>query len=147
MNTNVFRIQTCEKLINFSADFAETDCEGNWYGLADKYIGSNNFQYNPSLNVQGVLEINSIPLETTETEEGKVTKISQSERGFFKTWGIPKEIVDKIVNYLMQRPFYIDNEIWDSVEGIEKNNDNGDNWWLETQVERKICDRDLYDCD
>lgn len=145
--TELFRVPTCEEVVTFSCDWSEFDCLGFYHGLADNYAGSSNFAYNPSLTVRGNIEIVSFPVATEETEEGTVTEVTWSESALFRAYGMPQLYARRLTNYLMQRPFYINDEVWDTYTNPEKNNDNGLHWWLEMTFEREICKRNTFECD
>lgn len=145
--SELFRVQLCEELVEFSADWAEFDCEGFFHGLADEFVGSSNFAYNPTFTVKANIETIAFPIEEEKTDEGTTVRLTQSERALMRSWGMPQSAVKSIANYLMQRPFYINSEVWDSATAPEKNNDNGSHWWIELTFEREICDRKTFACD
>lgn len=149
--TRVYRLEQCEHTVCFSADFGETDCLGNLYNIEpDSFVGNSETDpvyYNPSMCVKGKIELEALPREETRTDEGTLQRVKLHERARVRTWGITEEMAKSIRNFISQKVFYINSEVWDSSSDIEKNNENGDSWWLDFTVEREICDQRLFECE
>lgn len=65
----------CDSLLYLEGEYSYLDCCGNYYGIADAFIGSDNFNYSNKIGVYAVLqnEEGSVEVETLGTIRTRTT--------------------------------------------------------------------------
>jgi len=115
------------------------DCFGYFYGAPVWSVGTA-FTYRNRYRVRGALELESIEVEkTVVTRYLQATKSSTCENYSLATYGLPERIVKLIANILAARDLYANNKLYQLEGAVEKNNESGNQWFLETDLKRCDC--------
>jgi hypothetical protein len=136
-----FKLERCQQLVTFEADFLGFDCLGNYYGELSGYFGSSNFFYKNIFKVRGTLEVIAYPIEIELNDANVRLKRTMYERALLRTWGMPEIVAKRIANVFMGDTWSVNGQSWDNVEEVAKNNDTSSYWWINLQLEREICEK------
>jgi hypothetical protein len=115
------------------------DCFGYYYGLPVWSVGSE-FVYRNEYRVRGALELQSVEIEKElVTRYLKAVNSSTCEIYRLSTYGLPERVVLLISNILAARDLYANEKLYQLDGGIEKNNEIGSQWFIETKLKRCDC--------
>lgn len=134
----------CEETVLIEGTYPKYDCDLNYYGLFDSdYFPTNS--YKCQVRVMG--EINKQSYNITETilnEEKQASKMNSVYK--LLTPKIPPYVANQIANCFNAQHLYIDGVEYKRGVVIEKNNDVGNMWIINTDLQR-ICDTINFLCE
>lgn len=142
-----YTFNNCDQKTVFLEGVNQTgrDCFGFWYGGNVWTVGTF-FPYSNNYRVRGVIESESITIEKeTVTEYLKAVKSQKCEDFSFNTWGVPIQIARLIGEIMNAREIYADGEKYQINGPLDKNNEVGNQWYLEIALRRCDCVKD-YSC-
>ena len=148
-----FRINPCQNkiqttLIKGVYPKSARDCFGYYYGgpLLGSFIGIP-FDWSSEYRVRGVLEKTGIEInKDTVTRRLRAVNSEQCELYRFATFGVPEVVAGIIANLFGAQEVYLNNKLLQLNAAIEKNNEIGNQWFIETEFKRCDCFRD-FGCD
>lgn len=134
----------CEDTILIEGYYPKYDCDSNYYGLFDSdYFPTNS--YKCQVRIPGELSKQSYSItETIVNEEKQASKMNSVYK--LLTPKIPPYVANQIANCFNAERLYIDGVEYKRGVVIEKNNDVGNMWIINTDVQR-ICDTINFLCE
>ena len=149
--TEPFKFNPCpdvNKSVMIEADFNDSskDCFGYYYGLPSSWVGTNEFRFVNQYRVQGAFELLAITLDKEIVNKFLVaTNVLKCELYRFATIGVPEKIALLIANQFAAKQIFINEKQYQINKELSKNNDVGNQWFLETELKTCDCYRD-YSC-
>jgi hypothetical protein len=137
--TEGFRFEKCVDTLLVEGFYNVKDCYNQYYSDNVEGIGNwGNFYY--QYRVKGFVEMQSISLNKEFVGNNQRTVSSQvTENYLFKTFGLPLQVVKFLAN-MLSAPVVKINGVEYIVDGdIAKNNDVGNQWFLEVPLKRINC--------
>ena len=148
--TEPFRCNPCvseNDTIVIEGTYPNTDCFGYYYGLPVQWTGTSVFEYVNQYRVKGSFEQISFEInKETVTRQLKTVSSQVCEVWQFRTWGVPRKIAKLISNIFSAKNVYIDGKEFQIEKEINKENEIGSQWFIDTQFKRCNCYTDLT-CD
>lgn len=137
-----FKLNSCKNsTVLLEGVYPDTvlDCFGYFYGLPVWSVGTP-FRYSNKYRVRGSFELNSIEIEKQlVTKYLKAVSSSKCEVYNLKTFGLPEEVTRLISEIYASRDLYVDGLLYQLDGNVEKNNDTGSQWFLESTLKRCDC--------
>lgn len=136
-----FKLVHCEDTLLIEGLFDVKDCYGQYYGDNVEGIGNwQNFYY--QYRVQGYLELQSISISKEFVGNTERTVSSQlQEKYLLKTHRMPEQVVRMLSNMLSAPVVRIDGIEYVVDGDLTKNNDIGNQWFLEIPMRRNNCSK------
>lgn len=137
-----------EDTILLEGTFGNHDCFGYYYGdrTNEVVVTGNYFQFRNTYRVKGSFEMQSFEIakEFVGTTL-KTTSSTMTEKWLMRTWHIPQRVAKLIANICNgSRVFVNSYEVVTDGE-ISKNNETGDQWWIDVAMRRVDCSK-TYSC-
>lgn len=123
--------------------YTTTDCNGFYYG--DEFVGNGTpFNYYNTYRIPGFIEQTSFEI-SKEFVGPKLTTISTEviEKWTLKTKRIPRQIAKLLTNILASKNLYIDSREYICDGEIPRNNEVGNQWFVEAQLRKINCSKTL----
>lgn len=125
--------------------YTNTDCFGFYYGT-DFVVGNKStpFQYYNTYRIPGFIEQTSFEI-SKEFVGPKLTTISSEviEKWTLKTKRIPRQIAKLLTNILASKNLYVDGREYICDGEIPRNNEVGNQWFVEAQLRKLNCSKTL----
>ncbi|MFM9143698.1 MAG: hypothetical protein ACKOPP_06850, partial [Bacteroidota bacterium] len=139
--TEGFTLEHCQDTVLVEGDFTSIDCFDQYYGDNVVGIGNwSNFQY--QYRIKGVLEMQSLSISKEFVGNLQRTVSSQtSESYLLKTDRLPLQIVKMLGNLLSAPIVKVDGYEYIVDGDLTKNNDIGNQWFLEVPLKRINCSK------
>ena len=116
------------------------DCFDYYYGESFEWNVGQAFTYRNLYRVRGSFELQSIEIEKeVVTRHLQAVSSSTCEVNLLRTIGLPERVTKLIGGILASKEIYIDGLIYQVEGNIDKNNDTGSQFYLETQFKRCDC--------
>lgn len=146
-NSGLYKKVRCEDTILITSDRTSgRDCKGIFYGFPTGEAIQNDSRYRLNFRLQGSIEPIAYPISREVTEDGVTVGGSYSERARLRTAGVCRYDAELLAAVLASESFFIEGESWETATDVEKNNENGNLWWIDVTLEREICSG-VDDCD
>lgn len=145
-STNVYTVSAaCEGTVQLYASYQKVDCAGFIYEAPQGYfIRSADapplVPHFTMFRIKGVLEPISLPLERELTENGRFIRASSSTKYRMATKGVPFNVAKRLQGVFAAQLFTVDQMQFTQVSAIERNNDTGNSWWVDVELDRIDCD-------
>lgn len=134
----------CDETLLIEGVYPVKDCEGNYYGLfQDDYFATNSFKY--QVRIVGELIKQSFNFDTVIVNKKK-QKSTKKDVYQLTSLKIPPYVAERIANCFNAEELYINGVAYDSGAQIEKNNEFGQMWIINTQV-TKDCSQISFNCE
>lgn len=137
-------LHPCDETLLIEGTYPVKDCDGNYYGVfQDDYFATNSFKMQvriigelikQSFNFDSII-INNNKQKTTKKDVYQLTSLK-----------IPPYVAEKLAACFNAQELYINGVAYDNGPQIEKNNDVGQMWIINTQV-TKNCEQINFDCE
>lgn len=142
--TEPYCLHPCDETLLIEGVYPVKDCEGNYYGVfQDDYFATNSFKF--QVRIVGELIKQSFNFETTIVNRTK-QKSTKKDVYQLTSHKIPPYVAERIANCFNAQELYIDGVAYDSGAQIEKNNEFGQMWIINTQV-TKNCEQLNFECE
>lgn len=134
---------TCENTVLITGTYPKYDCDLNYYGIFnDDYMDNNSFTI--SVRVPGeIVQENYNITENIVNDDKTSSKMQSGYR--LMTPKIPPYVANQIANAFNAQHLYVDGVEYKRGVSIEKNNDQGFMWIINTTLLR-ICDDIDFAC-
>jgi len=136
---------SCKNTLVIERTYGKFDCNKYWYkgvwlnGLGNHYIGSP-FFYSNKIRIPAYLERTSFTISKDVVGNRLSASRSQMTENFkLKTERIPQKLAIYLANILAGEEIYIGNGKFVMDGEITKNNDIGNQWFLEADLKRVNC--------
>lgn len=143
-----YRLENCKDTLIIESKYRKFDCNGYYYGdITNRtallggtpYIG-NPFFYSNQIRVPAYLELKSFTEKKDFFGNLNFTKMSQLIENYkFTTNRIPIKVATLLANIMAGEEVYIGNGTFYSDGEITKNNDTGNQWFMEADLKRTNC--------
>lgn len=139
--TEGFKLEHCEDTLLIESLYDVKDCYGQYFG--DNVEGTGN--WNPfyyQYRVRGYLELQTISIqkEFVGTQE-RTTSSQLTEKYLLKTHRMPEQVVKMLSNMLAAPVVKIDGFEYVVDGDLSKNNEIGNQWFLEIPLRRNNCSK------
>lgn len=142
--SNPFCKVDCESTILIEGTYTKYDCDSNYYGLFDSDYNPVN-SYKMQVRVFGEITQNNFQIaETIVNEDKTASKMTSSYQ--LMTPKIPPYVARQIANCFNAQILTIDGVEYKRGVAVEKNNDQGNMWIINSQLLR-ICDDINFTCE
>lgn len=140
-----YRFEKCDDTILLEGYSSRKDCFGyyygdpaanpqNWYGVGQP------FQYRNMYRVKGSFELDGFEINKNFVGTRQFTaNTERSEIWMFRTNRLPNRVARLISGILACETVYIENRDYIASGTISKNNEIGNQWFLESQLKRVTC--------
>ena len=143
-----FKLNSCNNktvLIEGVYPAGMTDCFGYYYGRPVWSVGDA-FTFVNQYRVKGSFELQQIEVEKeVVTKRLSATSATTCEIWLLRTIGLPQAVTKLLTNIFAAKEIYFDDLLYQIEGGVEKNNETGSQWFLETNFKRCDCFPD-YSC-
>lgn len=143
--TEPYKFVNCENTLVIESDYPKLDCNNYWYGgvylqvLGNKYIG-NPFFYSNKIRIPAYIERTSFEITKEFLGLKLTTKTSQMTENFqLLTERVPERIALLLANILTGEKVYIGNGEFVVSGSVSKNNEIGNQWFIESELKRINC--------
>lgn len=142
--TMAYRLRKCdEPIVHFVSEENDVDCLGYVHTTGPgTVLGANMEAYQHDFKVAGEVEIDELPIVRDVTQNGRLKSSIQSTKARLRTYGLPLHVVQRIQAVFASADFEVDEQKWDTLDTLKKNNEEGAHWYLDTTITRKDCDTD-----
>ena len=135
---------TCESTLLIQGTYPKYDCDGGYHGLFDDDYNPDN-SYTLSYRIPGEINQDNYQIAETIINEDKTgSKMTSSYR--LMTPKIPPYVAKQIANCFNSQVLTIDGIEYKRGVAVEKNNDQGNMWIINSQLLR-ICDDIRFNCE
>jgi hypothetical protein len=137
------RIVECTDTVLFRGVFGAEDCQGHYFGQ----LGSG-LPFLDQYRLMGSFEFNGVVPTTVTNENDIVTELTLKENWHFRNsqGGLPDEIIRRLANTLNATHLFVNSNEYTGAAEINKLNQEGLYWYVDTVVQRLLCER-VTDCD
>lgn len=145
--TETYEFVNCKNTILISSDYTNKDCDGYWYGKYATKFGNNFllgtfFYYKNEYRVPAYLERRNFQINKQFVGNFNRTVNSQMvENWKLLTERIPEKVALIIAKILSGSKVYIGNGEFTASGVINKNNDVGNQWFLDADISRTNCSK------
>lgn len=145
--TENYEFVNCKNTILISSDYTNKDCDGYWYGKYATKFGNNFllgtfFYYKNEYRVPAYLERRNFQINKQFVGNFNRTVNSQMvENWKLLTERIPEKVALIIAKILSGSKVYIGNGEFTASGVINKNNDVGNQWFLDADISRTNCSK------
>lgn len=123
---------------------------GGWWGfsgpLEDVFPGevftpgtTSKWAFQYDFKVLGSCEVDEMPVETEVTRNGRRLRVTPGTKAKVRTTGVPQSVARMVQNVLSAPTFWVDEQQYEAADGLRKNNNDGEMWWLDFTVTRDEC--------
>lgn len=143
--TEQFKFESCENTILLEGVYGRKDCFGYYYGNPtanpNNWAGVGNpFQYRNTYRVKGSFELDGFEINKNFVGTRQFTANTERiENWIFRTNRLPPRVARLISNILAAETVYVDGRDYIASGTITKNNETGNQWFLESQLKRVTC--------
>lgn len=163
--TQVYQFEHCPESVLFegisaavegSEDFAtgfptraDETCIGQLMGWPEgspyrEVSGNGLLGYRPRIRVRGNIRLESIGYQFERNARGLSFGNQKTETHRLRTYGLPDYAVDILAQVFSLDAIAIDGDsqsVWQAPEQFARNNDQGDAWYIDTNILRVVCER------
>jgi len=137
-----FKLNSCSnKTVLLEGIFPDSvlDCFGYFYGLPVWSVGTP-FQYSNKYRVRGSFELQAIEIEKeVVTRYLKAVSASKCEVYQLRTYHLTEEVARIVSEIFTSRDLFVDGLLYQIDGNVEKNNETGSQWFLESTLKRCDC--------
>lgn len=147
--TEPFKLEHCDDTLFIESFYTSKDCYGQYYGndTSPLWSSSNWGQFNYNYRLKGYLELESISIEKEFVGNRDRTVSSQTiEKYMLKTHRLPEQVVRMLSNMLSAPVIKIDGVEYVVDGDMSKNNEVGNQWFLEVGLRRIGCSETFGNC-
>lgn len=147
--TEPYRIENCKDTLIIESKYRKLDCNKYYYGDITNHTGlpiagtnwiGTPFQYSNAIRIPAYIELKSFTEKKDFFGNLNFTKSSQLIQNYkFTTNRIPIKLAILLANILAGEVVYIGNGEFYSEGEITKNNDSGNQWFMEADLKRTNC--------
>lgn len=142
-----FKFENCDNfpyIYNIESKYSSTDCFGTYYGFNYTWGLGTPFIYSNRVRVPGAFEQLGFNITKEKIETSlKTTSTQVCENWILKTTHLPRAFAKFVTNVLAGRDVLIDGEEY-QVEGeLSRNNDTGNQFYLEIPAQNCNCNKSL----
>lgn len=135
----------CDKTLLIKGTYPYKDCRGNYYGsFEDDYFATNS--YKCEIRIVAELIKQSFNFDSIIVNNNKQKTTKKDVYQLLGNLMVPPYVAEKIADCFNAQELYIDGVAYDNGPQIEKNNDIGQMWVINTQV-TKNCEQINFDCE
>ena len=144
--TEPFKLEPCpdkSETLYLEGIYSTSDCFNYYYG--DEAIGNGQlFTYYNAYRLPGFLEMTSFEI-TKDLIGTRLNAISSEviEKYILKSKRIPRQIAKLLTNILASKQVYVNGKEYICDGEVPKNNDVGNQWFVEAQLRRISCSKTL----
>lgn len=137
--TEGFQLTRCDDTVLVEGFYTGKDCFGQYYG--DDFEGIGNFgPYYNQYRLRGYLEMDSVSIQKEFVGTQERTVSSQTvQKYILKTHRLPMQVVKLLTNLLSAPVVKVDGVEYVVDGDLTKNNDVGNQWFLEIPLRRNNC--------
>lgn len=145
--TETYEFVNCKNTLLISSDYTNKDCDGYWYGKYHTRYGvnlvlGNFFYYENQFRIPAYLERRNFQINKQFVGNFNRTVNSQMvENWKLLTERIPEKVALIIAKILSGSKIYIGNGEFTASGVINKNNDVGNQWFLDADISRTNCSK------
>ncbi len=137
----------CEKTVLIQGVYFGYDCDGNYYGPIAEGNENEAYESPVSFRWEGDFETTGWKKSVIESDTGQTVSSQEIEKARLRLKPMPKNRARQLAKILMADVILVNGEEWQEKKGLEKNNDNSDNWHAVLDFERVSCERNNLGCD
>lgn len=124
----------CQQTVKVEGLHGEQDCKGYYYG--------GTVRFRDRYRIWASLETTGYSTEKTVNENDIVTDFTQYEKWLLRFMkGHPYPIAQRLANTITGSQIYFDDNEYVNISDLDKNNENGLNWWSQITMERLACEK------
>ena len=123
--------------------YSNKDCNNYFYGLPVWSIGDP-FYYVNKYRIRGVLQRENFEIEKDLVTRQLVATNSQvCENYSLNTYNLPEEVAKLLTTIFAAKEVYLNGKLFQVNGAVDKNNDIGSQWYLQTKFKRCDCYTDF----
>lgn len=147
--TEPYKFVYCKNTLYISGAYNSKDCNGYYYGTDFKYNPgiSFPFAYNNARRFYASLERIGFSIEKELVGNTlKTTSTTVTEKFLLRTERLSERMAMYLVNLLASEQVMIDGEIYVCDGDINKNNEVGNQWFIEASLRKQNCNKKFGNC-
>lgn len=146
-STHLYKVsEVCRNTVELYALYQETDCAGFIYEPPQSYFIRSDDAGTPApgfftrFRIQAVLEPTALPVDREVTDNGRFVRSSSRTQYRFATGALTYAAARRVQAVFAARYFTLDFVEFQDVGELTKNNEEGEAWYIETELTRNECE-------